>query len=80
MRDALGGRMRTVRSRKSVVHENIAKRCELGGKCVVVCLLALMKSRIFEKEDLPVLHCLNGALGVFAHTIVGKPDRLTHRA
>src|SRR5437016_12228304 len=72
MRDALGGRMRAMRCRKSVVDEDVAEVRHCFGEIGIVGFLARMKARVFEQQHIAVpetRHCL---LRRLADTIISE--------
>jgi len=57
---ALGGGVRAMRRRESVVDPDVAELCQLRDKARVVLFFFFMKTRVFETKDIAVLHLGDG--------------------
>ena len=73
---SIGGGMRAMRRRKSIVDENVAERGQTLGERGIVLFLARVKAQILQHCDAAGRQRRDRSLGRLADTIGGKSDRL----
>ena len=68
--EALGGRVRTVCGRKSVVHPDVAQLRQRSDKFGIVFLFTRVKTCVFQAEDVTGLHCGDRLFRNFADAVI----------
>jgi len=74
MRKSLGRGMRAMCGGKGVIDKNVAIRRQRPDEIGIVLFLALVKSRVFEKRDIAVLHRVRDRRRLGADAIISEED------
>ena len=64
---------------EGVVYIDIAKFGQFGGKIRVIIRFLLVKSQVFQQQDIPLAERLNSGFSRFSYAIIGKPNLFTQQ-
>ena len=74
MCQTFGGSMSTMCSRESIIDIDIAVGCERLDEIGVILFFALMKTGVFEEQNITVVHRVDSGSGCIADAVFGESD------